>query len=371
MKKILHIPNFYPPHTGGIETVCHTLITHMSRYQQRVICFSGDRKGSRDIYEGVEVTRVGAFANVASQSLSVSYFFKLKRLIASFEPQIIHFHVPNPLVSLYLLLVIPRQCKLVVHYHAEICTSKMIYTCYRPIEQWLFRRANVIIATSPKLQADAGVLGRFQKKCTVVENVITTDGLNISSDDEKRVGDIKRRFGNKPIILAFGRHVPYKGFKYLIEAEKMIKSDCVIVIGGEGPLTKELKSMSDSPRIHFVGRIPDNELKVYLHAASVFAFPSITSAEAFGIVLLQAMYCETPPVTFTIPASGVNYVNLAGVTGIEVENGNAAAFAKAIDALLSDVPLRTKMGNAGHERVTRNFTWESIDAKMAGIYDSL
>ncbi len=371
VKRILHIPNFYPPHTGGIETVCHTLVTHMSRYQQRVICFSGDRNSSRDIYEGVEVTRAGAFATVASQSLSVSYFLKLKRLISSFDPHIIHFHAPNPLVSLYLLLVIPRRCKLIVHYHAEICTSKVIYTCYRPIERRLFRRANVIIATSPKLQTDAAALGKFQEKCTVVENVITTDDLNLSPDDEKRIEELKRRFGNKPVVLAFGRHVPYKGFKYLIEADRMIKNDCVVVIGGEGPLTEELKAMSDSPRIHFVGRIPDDELKLYLHAASVFAFPSITSAEAFGIVLLQAMYCKTPPVTFTIPASGVNYVNMAGVTGIEVENGNAAAFAGAVDTLLSDSAMLAEMGNAGRERVIRNFTWESIDAKITGIYDSL
>lgn len=371
MKKILHISKFYPPYIGGIETVCHEIIVHSHRYQHRVVCFNGDRDSMNDVYEGVEITRVGPFASVASQPVSFSYFGRLKRLISSFGPHIIHFHAPNPLVSLYLLLVIPRRCKLVIHYHAEICTSKMIYACYRPIEQWLFRRADVIIATSPKLQTDAAALGKFQKKCTVVENVITTDDLDISPDDEKRIEELKRRFGNKPVVLAFGRHVPYKGFEYLIEAERMIKNDCVVVIGGEGPLTEELKAMSDSPRIHFVGRIPDDELKLYLHAASVFAFPSITSAEAFGIVLLQAMYCKTPPVTFTIPASGVNFVNLNGVTGIEVENGNAAAFAGAVDMLLSDSEMHAGMGAAGRERVIRNFTWESIDAKIAQIYDSL
>ena len=371
MKKILHISKFYPPYIGGIETVCHEIIVHSHRYQHRVVCFNGDRDSMNDVYEGVEITRVGPFASVASQPVSFSYFGRLKRLISSFGPHIIHFHAPNPLVSLYLLLVIPRRCKLIVHYHAEICTSKMLYACYWPIEQWLFRRADVIIATSPKLQTDAAALGKFQKKCTVVENVITTDDLDISPDDEKRIEELKRRFGNKPVVLAFGRHVPYKGFEYLIEAERMIKNDCVVVIGGEGPLTEELKAMSDSPRIHFVGRIPDDELKLYLHAASVFAFPSITSAEAFGIVLLQAMYCKTPPVTFTIPASGVNFVNLNGVTGIEVENGNAAAFAGAVDMLLSDSEMHARMGAAGRERVIRNFTWESIDAKIAEIYDSL
>lgn len=371
MKRILHISKFYPPYVGGIETVCHEIIAHSPRYRHRVICFNGDRDSVDEVYEGIGVTRVGPCANVASQPVSFSYFDRLKKLIASFDPDIIHFHVPNPLVSLYLLLVIPRQCKLIVHYHAEIRTSRTIYTCYRPIERWLFRRADVIVTTSPDLLMGTKALEKYRDKCSVVENMISTSELDLLPDDQKRIEAVKRRFDNKPIILAFGRHVPYKGFKYLIEAEKTIKNDCAIVIGGKGPLTQELKAMSDSPRIHFVGRIPDDELKIYLHAASVFAFPSITSAEAFGIVLLQAMYCKVPPVTFTIPASGVNYVNRNGVTGIEVENSNAAAFAEAIDTLLSDRSLRTEMGIAGRDRVIRNFTWESIAVKMAEIYDSL
>lgn len=41
-----------------------------------------------------------------------------------------------------------------------------------------------------------------------------------------------------------GRHVPYKGIEYLIEAEKYISSDCIILIAGSGPLTEELKKIA-------------------------------------------------------------------------------------------------------------------------------
>lgn len=50
----------------------------------------------------------------------------------------------------------------------------------------------------------------------------------------------------------------------------------------------------------------------------MFAFPSVTKNEAFGVALAEAMYCYTPAVTFTIEGSGVNWVNLNGITGIEV-----------------------------------------------------
>lgn len=101
----------------------------------------------------------------------------------------------------------------------------------------------------------------------------------------------------------------------------------------------------------FVGRLSDEDLKLYHYAASVFAFPSITKNEAFGIALAEAMYCGTPTVTFTIPGSGVNWVSLNGVTGIEVANADDKAFAEAIDLLIADKALRRKYAENGMRRV--------------------
>ena len=136
-----------------------------------------------------------------------------------------------------------------------------------------------------------------------------------------------------------GRHTKYKGLRHLIEAEQYMRSDCVIVIGGKGPLTESLKALAkkrNSTRIHFIGRLSDDDLRCYLYAASIFAFPSVTKNEAFGVALAEAMYCYTPAVTFTIKGSGVNWVNLDGVTGIEVPQvGNQdKAYAEALDTLV-------------------------------------
>ena len=62
-------------------------------------------------------------------------------------------------------------------------------------------------------------------------------------------------------------------------------------------------------------------------ACDVFCFPSVTKNEAFGIALAEGMYFGKPAVTFTIPGSGVNYVNLDGVTGIECKNADCKDYA--------------------------------------------
>ena len=83
------------------------------------------------------------------------------------------------------------------------------------------------------------------------------------------------------------------------------------------------------------------------------------------------MYCKTPAVTFTIPGSGVNWVNLNGVTGLEVPNGDSKAFAEAIEKLLSDEGLAEKYAKAGHLRIIENFTIPKMIAKMNEVYNEV
>lgn len=370
-KRILHVSKYYPPYLGGIEYVCYQMVSSQPDFDHEVICFNDRKETTVEEYEGVRVVRVGTFARVAGQPLSGSYYFRLRDEIRRFAPDIVHFHAPNPLVGCYLLPLLPHRTKLIVHYHAEILTSTVLYGAYRFFERRLFRRADRIIATSPKLMTEAEPLRRFQDKCTIIENTVSTAELDPRPSDDAVVERIRARYGGRKIVFAFGRHVPYKGLDRLLEADPLIASDCVIVIGGKGPMTEELRRQVRSERVHFVGRIPDDELRCYLRAADVFAFPSLTRAEAFGIALAQAMYCGLPAVTFTIPASGVNHVSQGDVTGIEVPNGDVRAFAAAVDRLLSDDALRERMGCAARERIEEHFTIGAVVGKITGLYVSL
>lgn len=72
------------------------------------------------------------------------------------------------------------------------------------------------------------------------------------------------------------------------------------------------------------------------------------------------MYFAKPAVTFTIPGSGVNYVNLAGVTGIECSNGDVQAYADALTKLANDPELREKYGKAAKRRVEEHFMYDGL-----------
>lgn len=88
----------------------------------------------------------------------------------------------------------------------------------------------------------------------------------------------------------------------------------------------------------------------------MFAFPSITRNEAFGVALAESMYCGCPSVTFTVNGSGVNWVSIDGETALESPNGDPEALARAISSLLRDPSLRTRMGQNAVTRVKNFFS---------------
>lgn len=372
-KKVLHISNYYAPHIGGIEDVCQTLVHGMrSRYHERVVCFNDKRHTVETYDNGIPVIHAGALCKVASQSFSYDLYKILKRQVHTYRPDILHVHMPNPLIAMYVNLLLPEHCKLIVHWHSDIVEQRFLYHFVKGIETSLLQKADKILVTTPNYIQGSKPLMQFRDKIEVLPCAISSEKLDEQPGDAEQIKAIQMRYAGKPIIFFMGRHVAYKGIEYLIKAEQLVQHDCVVLIAGSGPITAEMKKMAaGSERIHFLGRIAEEEVRLYMRAAQVFAFPSITKNEAFGIALAEAMYCGLPPVTFTIPGSGVNWVSVGGVTGIEVPNRDVKRYAEAIDRLLDDEELRTRLADAAHRRVCELMTVPVVCGEAFDIYNRL
>lgn len=370
--KILHIPNFYPPYIGGVGEICYYLVNCLAEennIQQRVVCFHDKNESVHEMVHGVEVIRAKSFAKFKSQQISTNLFFLMRKEFQKFQPDIVHFHMPNPLASLYLLLLLPKSTRLIVHWHSDIINQKLMYLVVRGLEHKVLNRADIILVTSPLYAPCSKPLQPFLYKVGVLPNIISKEKIVINDENLNAAEEIKSKYGNKPIIFTIGRHVSYKGLEYLIKAEPLVKSDCVVLIGGSGPLTSLLKKMSvGRSRIHFLGFLPDQQMIQYMLAADIFAFPSITKNEAFGIALAEAMYCGAVPITFTIEGSGVNYVCIDKETGLEVSNKHYEGFAKAVDALLTDKNKYKRLQENGIKRVKENFTLDAIKEQLMKFY---
>ena len=370
MAKILHISKYYYPYYGGIEDVAQTIVRELKPFHtQKIICFNDRNITETDIVEDVEVYRVATVGTFFSQPIPKGYHTALKRLIKEFKPDYIHLHMPNPVVTLFLLNMDLSGSKLYIHWHADISGQKLLYSLYKDYEKKLLLRADKIIATSQIYLEHSEPLRNFLYKSVIVPNTINEQKFPDKADDADKIEQIRKLYGNKKILFFVGRHVPYKGIEYLIECEKFVDDDCVFVVAGKGPLTKRLKTQAaHSDRIKFIGKISDEELRLYLKASYLFLFPSINRSEAFGVALAEALYCGLPAVSFYIEGSGVTWVNKNNYSGVVVKNFDKQAFARTINELLKKEDLRAELSRNAKSWVSDNFLTDKAFVALHEIY---
>lgn len=360
MMNILQISTYYLPNYGGIEQVAYDFSRILVKQGNnvKVICFNSNKNTVSDIYDGVEVIRIGYKKKVASQAISFKYFFILKKIIKEFKPDVIHIHLPNPLIATYLLFAKPK-CKITLHWHSDIIKQKRLKQLYAPFEKSLLNKADKIIATSQIYADKSDSLKAYLNKVYIIPNIVEADFLDsLSSNDKNQISKIREHYSDKKIIFSIGVHREYKGLRYLVDAAKYLSSEYIVLIAGKGPLTDQLKQKVLDLKLKnviFIGRISDEEKKQYLWASDIYAFPSITKNEAFGIALAEALYCGLPAVTFNIDGSGVNWVNKDGVTGIEVNEFDAEKYAIALMSVTKD-----KYGTNARNWIEENFTEKAI-----------
>lgn len=374
MRKILHISKYYYPFSGGTEQIARDVVLSLkNEYIQKVIAFNDEKKDKIDNVDGIEVVKCGCFTKIAAQSLSISYERNLHNLMEDFNPDIVVFHYPNPFVAALLLRELKKsKAKLVLYWHLDIVRQKYLKLLFTSQNKSLLARADKIIATSPNYIEGSKWLQSVKTKCIVIPNCINVERMEITQEIEKKVLNIRAQNKNKTICVAVGRHTEYKGFSYLIQASKFLDDSFHIYITGTGELTEKLhEEARGDKKITFIGRIDDDELKSLILASDLFCFPSITKNEAFGLALAEGMYYEKPAITFSIQGSGVNYVSLDKVTGIEVENRNVKKYADAMRLLAQNEELRVKYGKAGKKRIEENFLSTQFTKNIRNMFKSI
>lgn len=372
MKTILHISKYYYPDLGGIESVSRFLCENLTDYNHEVICFATDKAMGINYVSGITVHRVPVQLSFMSQDIAFGYYGQLKRIIRQSNPDIVVIHTPNPFLYPMVTRLLPSHTKLVVLWHSDILAKGIMYKAIRQFETALLRRADMIIATSQAYVDHSQPLAPYKDKIQILQNAVNTSMFDKRPGDDKKIAKIRKMYGGKKIVFFVGRHIRYKGIDRLIESEQYVKGDCVFIIAGIGPLTTMLEHKAmGRDRIHFVGRLSDEDLRCHLHAADIFGFSSIYKAEAFGVALAEAMYCRAVPVTFTIDGSGVNWVCINGETGIQVPLDDIHAYAAAIDELLANDAMRNTYADNAQKRIETNFTDKVVSIAANKLFTNL
>jgi len=368
----LQLGKFYYPHTGGIETVMYdiTEVLNERDFSCDVLCSNKDYTYQENNIGGYKVMRTKTFGICCSTSFSLQMVLKLKEIVGEYD--IIHVHLPDPMANLALFFVNTDKQKIVLHWHSDIIKQKYLLRLYEPLQNWLLKKADKIIATTPKYIEESSYLQKFKDKCTVIP--IGIDENKLKAND-KLVSQIREKYKNKKIIFSLGRLVYYKGFEYLVKSAKYLSDDYVILLGGIGSLKQELQNLVNKnnlqDRVKLVGRIDDADLGSYYKSCSVFCLSSVVKSEAFGIVQIEAMSFGKPVVATKIEGSGVDWVNCDGVSGINITPKQSQELANAFVEITANKDRYDEYCKNAKQRFQEVFVRDEMVDGVLKLYNAI
>jgi glycosyltransferase involved in cell wall biosynthesis len=365
MLRVTHVGKFYPPVPGGMERVVQSLCAvTKGRLDSRVLAFNTGHKTVDELVDDVPVTRVGTWGSAGSVPVAPGFPAHLRHV----HSDVMILHEPNPWALLSFAAVRP-QLPLAVWFHSDVIRPKLQYELfYAPLARPVYRQAARFIVSSPVLAEQAEALKPFRDRITVIPFGIDVERWRPKPDVLRRAQQIRSEAKGSLVVFA-GRHVPYKGVQVLIEAAAPL--DATVAILGDGPMREAWTTLANdrggAAAFRFPGEVDDEEMHAYLIACDMFVLPSVTPAEAFGFVQLEAMACGKPVISTALP-TGVPWVN---ETGIVVPPHDVDTLRRAILQLASDRALAGRLGAAGEARAREHFALSNMADRLVAVCHDL
>lgn len=385
--KVLTAAIRYPPSPGGAETHAHEVAKELVRRGHQVKVYTSDLLREHpfehldqpyDDVDGVKVVRKRAYR--LNETLHFAMMPGQVELLR--EPaDVLHSHSFGYWHTNMMALrrrLRPTPLVITPHYHPPETMEggwarHLIRRFYDTrIANWVFDQADVIIAVSRAELASMAHHINDPGKVRVIPN-----GIHFTRFEELPPQGAFRgpRGIEGPMLLYVGRLAVNKRMEFVIRAmPDLLKAhpDLTLVIAGPddgvGEMWKEEASaLGVDGAIRFEGFLSEEDMIAAYHDADVFVLPS--EWEAFGIVLLEAMACETPCVC--ADRGGAPEVVDDGVTGHVAPYGDVDAWRDRIGELLDDEEGRRRMGVAGRQRVKDLFVWPAIVDRIEAIYREL
>lgn len=251
-----------------------------------------------------------------------------------------------------------------------------IYPRFLQLEKDGMESADHIIAVDQRLKDYA--ISEFSypaDRITVMHNAVDTDTFSPISEDEQK--ELKKSQGFAPddfVILIPRRLVEKNGVIYAVRSLKNIKNGRVkMIIAGDGPeKEKIMKEAEEDKRIHLAGMTPHDKISSIFKMANVILIPSITShgiQEATSLAMLEGMSCGKVVVCSDI--GGMHEVIRNMENGLPVKEKEPEAIATAIETIISNNRLSSRIGDEARKYVLQNHSFTVHSAKVAQIYRNI
>ena len=235
------------------------------------------------------------------------------------------------------------------------------------------RRADAVICVSPQLAEDA--LRDFRLRPEVVEVIPNgVDADEFAPDDAARK-TLRARLGISEgdlALLTAGRLERAKGHHLAFQVAAMLLQQGLpvrVIVAGGGPdgnwLRQQAAAFGLAERVHWLGRVPREEMPAVYNASDVFLMLSVRT-EAFPYAVVEAMSCARPVVASRV--GGVPSAITHGQDGVLVSPGDVRDAAQKANLLLRDGERRGAIGHAARQTVLEQFTIDTMTARTEAVF---
>jgi glycosyltransferase involved in cell wall biosynthesis len=338
---VLVLTSEAPPIVSGISR-CVDRLTHGLR----------ERGHNVDVLSSVQIPRV-AVGEWRFSSLALCWPGLARRLR---DYDVINLHGPVPTMSdVFLLLAGARGRVPIVYTHhsaIEIRGLERICQVYNRVHRRLARRSDLILTTSEHYATTERVRGGPPTR-------VVPWGVDVRPEAERpsRQGPLR--------VLFVGQMRTYKGLEWLLPAVAG-HPELLLTLVGDGPrrrVYEQTAARLGADNIRFLGRVPDSALHAEYDASDVVVLPSVTQAEAFGLVVLEGMAAGCVPVVSDLP--GVR--DVVADVGVVVPPRDVTALRTTLLELATDDAQREHLAQLARKRA-ESLSW---DACVDGYEDAL
>jgi len=307
----------------------------------------------------------------------ISTLLALIRIIRRERPDIIHTHTAKAGAVGRVAGVLCGVPILIHTFHGHVFHgyfSPMKTSVFKFIEKILAAFTTRIITISPAQKEEIqSLLGLSEKKFAVIPLGFNLD--KFEKCKELSSGEFRKAINAGPedvVIAIVGRIVPIKNHALFLKVARLLlekHNNLRFAIVGGGELQEQIEALARqlgiSDRVVFAGWWSEIE-KVY---ADTDITVLTSDNEGTPVCLIESLSAGVPVVSTDV--GGVRDVVKDGETGFLVPKGAAAAFAAAVEILISDLSLRIVMGNTGNEVVLKYYSHEKLFSNINHLYKRL
>lgn len=308
--------------------------------------------------------RFGELSKPQREAYFHAFHRKIKDMIASFSPDIIHVHHGMIIASIVAEFDIPY----VITLHGTEYYGFKEFRDYQELTLRGIHGAHTVITPSDA-ERERAILtyGIDSSRVVVVKHGTDTNLFRpIEIEKSALLADYSIQDVNRPVIFFGGRLTSQKGVDTLIKAARIysqMDEKMTTIIAGDGDLRQYLEKLAkELDTIYFIGTQSHQQMAKLFNVADVVVVPSVF--EPFGLTALEALGCGTPVIASNV--GGLRQIVNKQV-GCLIEPGDYRTLALKVTSFIRD-GLKEKVRFKAADYIRRNFSWEETNSNIERVY---